>query len=565
MQSARIRSAWRVGIVIALATFAAAFVEQPVQSSKNLVTNGDLETRSANGGPAGYRLDGSVEYRFLGDPRRDFSSWGVALESARRREHGPAAGEVSTVINGIDAAAGRWFRFTFRGLPQQNFAVRNDDLYMKVSFLGDGEATSYDAKEKSIYPQVQEDRKDLTINGVLHRNGAEVWRTYQLDFWLPFPQVTQLRLAVGFGHGTATGTNNSEFFVDDFSLTRIPKPPDAPKPNPQQTVRMTAPPGKLIPIGGRWFYWAHENESVVPEKFDSANADRLLYHDADYSAPFVGNMSAVLHAGEKDLSGAVVTSDRVVEDNVTVSFDETSMIIHTHGIPNHPTAKFPADRDSGNGNPNYIQEQEETFYLPLDPKVNARHITTTTNNSNHALPMGPIGVAVNGVVFFNPFDMGNRDASDLMDRCCGHPNQDNQYHYHKYPICLNSPWADDGTAHSPLIGWAFDGFPIYGPYESRDLMAKDARGEHALNGFNLHFDSQRGWHYHVTPGVFPYLIGGYWGTEDPRDKQHPHHPGGGMGGPGGGFSGPGGPGGGLGGPPGGFGNGPPPDGPPGPP
>jgi len=70
---------------------------------------------------------------------------------------------------------------------------------------------------------------------------------------------------------------------------------------------------------------------------------------------------------------------------------------------------------------------------------------------------------VNGVVFFNPFDMGGQDATDMMDRCCGHPAPTGEYHYHKYPICVNSPWADDGSAHSPLLGWAFDGYPLYGP------------------------------------------------------------------------------------------------------
>lgn len=546
--------------LVALFTAMGAIVQHPaVNTSGNLVVNGDFETQDADGKPSGYRLDGSVVYRFLGDERYEFCSHGVALQSANRSGGGQPAGEVSTIVDGIDSNAGRWFRFTFRGLPQDHFAVSNDDLWMKVSFMGDGGNTSYDAKEKSIYSQVEKVRKDLTVNGVRHRNGAETWRTYQLDFWLPFPQITQLRLSVGFGHGVGTSTTDSEFFVDDFSLSRIPEPADAPKPNVSQAIAMTSPPSKLIPIGGRWSYWAKDGETEAPKLFNSANADRLLYHDSVYSAPFAGNMSAVMHAGELDLSGNALTSDQVLEDNVTVSFDDTSMIIHSHGIPNHPTAKFPADRDSGNGNPNSIQEQNETFYIPLDPKVNIRHIVTTRNNSNHALPMGPIGIAVNGVVFFNPFDMGNRDASDLMDRCCGHPNQDNQYHYHKYPICLNSMWADDGTAHSPLIGWAFDGFPIYGPYESKNLMAKDARGERAINDFNIHFDPERGWHYHVTPGVFPYLIGGYWGTEDSRDKQHPPRRGGGFGG-GGNGPGAGGFGGGPGGGPGGFGG--PPNGPP---
>jgi hypothetical protein len=542
--------------VLLIAAMAGAVGRHPAEQSGNLVTNGDFELRAADGEPVGYQLSGDVEYRFLGDPRKDFSSWGVALESGNHAG-GEAQGEVSQTVSGIDSAAGRWFRFTFRGLPQERFAVDQDDLYMKVVYLGGDERTNYDSKQESIYPQVLEERRDLTVNGVHHLHGAETWRTYQLDFWLPFPQVKQVRLSVGFGHGAGEGTFNSEFFVDDFNLTRLPVPADAPKPVASSITGSAQAPGKLIPLGGRWFYWPRDEQDPVPALFSAANADRLLYHDAVYSAPFAGNMTAMLRAGEKDLSGNVVTQDRLIADNVTVSFDESSMKIHTHGIPNHPTAKFPADRFSGNPNPNSIGEQDDTYYIPLDPKVSVSHIVTTRNNSNHALPMGPIGIALNGVVFFNPFDMGNQDATDLMDRCCGHPNQDNQYHYHKYPICLNSPWADDGTAHSPLIGFMFDGFPIYGPYEAANVMAKDEHGERALNDFNIHFDPQRGWHYHVTPGMFPYLIGGYWGTEDLRDSHPPR----GRGGPGGGGRG----GGGFGGPPGGFPPGPPPFGPDGPP
>ena len=121
----------------------------------------------------------------------------------------------------------------------------------------------------------------------------------------------------------------------------------------------------------------------------------------------------------------------------------------------------------------------------------------------------------------------------MMDRCCGHPSPDGQYHYHKYPICVNSPWADEGKAHSPLLGWAFDGFPVYGPYEKADVMAKDIKGTLALNEFNMHYDEERGWHYHVTPGKFPYIIGGYWGTKDAKDGDPRRRPGGpgGLGGP----------------------------------
>jgi len=512
----------------------------------NLVKNAGFEERTADGsGPADYQLIGDVEYRYLGNPQRDASSWGVALQSAGM---GDRAGSVSQTVTGIDSKDGRWFRFTFRGLPQDDFAVDQNDLSMRVEFFGDGGRMAMDAKGKQLYPIIEQARRDLTVNGDRHIGGAAVWQTYSLDFWLPFPQVDTVRLSVVFGHGAAPRPVASEFFVNDFSLTRLAgRPTDS---TTQPSARQ--PRGTPIALGGRWFYDTSPDQPRPPAVFDFSNADRLLYQDGQWETPFAGEMSAWLRAGDKNLRGDIVSIDQFVPDNVTVRFDGTSMIIHTRGLPNHPTGRFP---EVGFGNPNYIQEQDSTYYIPLNPKVNPQHIVTATNNSNHALPMGPIGLAVNGVVFFNPFDAGNQDATDLMDRCCGHPSPDNLYHYHKYPICLNSPWSDEGKEHSPLIGWAFDGFPIYGPYASAGVMAKDVTGAYALNDFNGHWDKDRGWHYQVTPGKFPYIIGGYWGFADARDIDH-RHPNRGMGGPGGGMGPPGG------GPDGGMGGGPfgPPDG-----
>ena len=131
--------------------------------------------------------------------------------------------------------------------------------------------------------------------------------------------------------------------------------------------------------------------------------------------------------------------------------------------------------------------------------------------------MGPIGTALNGVVFFNPFEIGGMNAVEgysevWLDSCCGHPQQTGVYHYHKYPSCLKSPFPDDGSQHSPIIGFAFDGFPIYGPFESKNQMALDLKGDRALDACNGHADRQRGYHYHVTPNRFPYVIGGYAGV-----------------------------------------------------
>ena len=86
-------------------------------------------------------------------------------------------------------------------------------------------------------------------------------------------------------------------------------------------------------------------------------------------------------------------------DNVRLSHDAQSLIIQSQGYPNHPTAKFP-----NSGNPNTIQVQDFHFRLPLEPRV-AQKITR--------VPMGPIGMALNGVVFFNPFEAGGMNAVRL--------------------------------------------------------------------------------------------------------------------------------------------------------
>jgi hypothetical protein len=77
---------------------------------------------------------------------------------------------------------------------------------------------------------------------------------------------------------------------------------------------------------------------------------------------------------------------------------------------------------------------------------------------------------------------------------------------------VKTPFPDDGKEHSPVIGFAWDGYPVYGPYVSAGVMAKDLTGENALDVCNGHFDAERGYHYHATPGKFPYMIGGYAGV-----------------------------------------------------
>jgi hypothetical protein len=498
-------------------------------------SNAGLRDKAPNGAsPAGFTLDGDVVYGEFPDRQTERAGRGVRLLSGRDKNgDGVRRGSLSQTVSGISAKQGRWFRFRVRGLAQDGFHVQRDDLYLKVEFFRDGGVNALDHLQKSIFGQVAQERDDLRDKGTNTNLGAGSWRSYDLEFRTPFPEVDTLRLTIGFDHG-AGKVERSEFRVGEFELTRIPDPAEfaarmkakAEKTRPEANAPEAA---ALIPLGGSWFYDARGGDRTPPREFDHSNTDRLYYLSDRFEAPFADNMSAWLRKGDLDRAGHLVKQDRLVPDNVQLTFTPTHLIVRSHNLPNHPTAVFPDRWRALDGNPNYIQEQNATWYIPLEPQVNADHVSMQESNANRALPGGPIGIAVNGVIFFNPFDADSVEAIWRLDRCCGHPSPGFEYHYHKYPVCVKSPWTDDGTAHSPLIGFAFDGIPIYGPYEAAGELAKDSQ-KNPLNAFNIHRDEQRGWHYHVTPGKFPHLIGGYWGFADARNRHRPPR---GMGGPGG--------------------------------
>ena len=148
---------------------------------------------------------------------------------------------------------------------------------------------------------------------------------------------------------------------------------------------------------------------------------------------------------------------------------------------------------SGGNNPNAIASGTETFRIPLKPTNNA----TATDTS-----LGTVGVAVNGIPIYNPFEDGNQTAATgrIFSGCCGHPQLTGVYHYHKYPTCLRllkgDIWQSEkekcdeldalvaAGGHSPLIGFALDGWPVYGPVGWKDASRASKLLKSSYTGTN---------------------------------------------------------------------------------
>ncbi len=189
--------------------------------------------------------------------------------------------------------------------------------------------------------------------------------------------------------------------------------------------------------------------------------------------------------------------DAVVANVQTVQYSTNWVYASTHGIPTYVTGPFL------DGNPSLATDQNAIFKFPLNPVQNTG-TPTATNGGN-------IGVFINGVALFDyrdgvawnattnalcggpgnppcPGGMGavndwNRDAIPAerpgFDCSKAHPAMGN-YHHHQNPSAFNLDlvtlsnicdlypadglYAIDSTVHSPLIGFAYDGFPIYGAY-----------------------------------------------------------------------------------------------------
>lgn len=202
--------------------------------------------------------------------------------------------------------------------------------------------------------------------------------------------------------------------------------------------------------------------------------------------------------GSHYVSGnSTAIADNVVVNTQLVQYSSAWVYVSTHGIPAYTTGPFL------DGNPSLASDQNAIFKFPLTPTPNTGTPTSTMG--------GNIGVFINGVALFdyrdgvawnnstnalcggpgNPPCPGgptatmawNRDAvlaeKPGFDCSKGHPAQGN-YHHHQNPsaydldlnvistICslyaAEGLYAIDSLQHSPLIGFAYDGYPIYGAY-----------------------------------------------------------------------------------------------------
>jgi len=287
---------------------------------------------------------------------------------------------------------------------------------------------------------------------------------------------------------------------------------------------------------------AVRGETSTNSPLDITNAifDNRSSNCADYAQ---GYKSSVLD----------VNNSTVFNGDLTISATNGKCLFSTNAIPNH---------DFNDGNqafPNDVSAQNIQLEISAAPSI-ANSVTALSLGTDNALFLNGVKVDLlaagcygvgNGKVGCNDintpwrYDPMHPAAGFNVDSHNAHAQPTGAYHYHGNPNAMFD--NSDSGAVSPVIGFAADGFPIYGPFYDDNGTVKRAAPSYKIkdgtrpsgpggaydgsfrddyeyvsglgtldecNGMTLNGS----YGYYVTDG-YPYVLGCYKGTPDPSFKK----------------------------------------------
>ncbi len=224
-----------------------------------------------------------------------------------------------------------------------------------------------------------------------------------------------------------------------------------------------------------------------------------------------------------------------------------------NGLPNHKTGEFPVQEDTAaypyyhaapaGGDYTWSDEIPIAAYdldvtVPKSPVYNSTPKCISQLVSGVATQTGVVWHVNIAPVSFADHIFVDPIAALPPDKCFGHP-YDTEYHYHGWSWrCF--PNQGKINQHSPLFGYALDGFGIYGPRGDGGKLLKNTDLDICHGHFGMiNWDGKLKYmyHYHLN-SEFPYGPGCLRGTpianvntpmmlrfaphEHPEDAKQPH-------------------------------------------
>ncbi len=223
-------------------------------------------------------------------------------------------------------------------------------------------------------------------------------------------------------------------------------------------------------------------------------------------------------AGTKSITwsrGTGIQSNPTYATVSEISYSASWIYIRTTGLASHVMGPWYIDANKTQNFPNFPSNTATIYRIPRTPVIPVSKTLTG---------LGSTGRAANGVSFFDSRDAFSYSTSNATDATPtngitgdgiwnrdGYHNEGvtfdpalahqagNNYHYHAHPIGLRYQLGDhvdynattnrytesaaSPTKHSPILGWAADGLPIYGPYGYSSPLDSNSGVRRMVSGF----------------------------------------------------------------------------------
>ncbi len=165
-----------------------------------------------------------------------------------------------------------------------------------------------------------------------------------------------------------------------------------------------------------------------------------------------------------------VNNGTVFNGELMISLSGDQCIFQTNNIPNHDF------NDGAQAFPNNVSAQNNSFTISANP-THAASTTAVSLQVDNAILLNGVKVDLLAAACFGVGD-GKVGCNDInqpwrydpmfvangfrVDTHNAHSQPDGSYHYHGKPNALYQD--DNNSSVSPLVGFAADGYPIFGPY-----------------------------------------------------------------------------------------------------
>lgn len=211
-------------------------------------------------------------------------------------------------------------------------------------------------------------------------------------------------------------------------------------------------------------------------------------------------------------SGTTPTSafDEFDSDNVTITFNGSTITLESNGYPNHQSYYFASTNSLYNEDdpcmtsemptPHTIDDETVGFSFTVDAAPTLASSPTETG-------LGTIGLCTSGVPIYNEQEGNNRALDEMLANtldCGGGHGGPTGYHYH-----VEARNTDYGLSHDndALVGIMKDGFLIYGRKcnATGDYPSNlDESGGHTSS--SQHSNGDEFYHYHI---INEFLVADY--------------------------------------------------------